>query len=167
MWTPWVPSLTVDSTADADLVAIESAMIAIRRRAVRKTIAAPSHNGDQRLRSSVQPLLDALEEARDLGIASTVGALAQLLGLDQSRASKVAAIAIEIGLVRREADQSDGRRSLLCLTRAGEKQLAQVHKVRQAAFDEAISGWSQRQRADFARLLTKFVGDLDASRLRN
>ncbi len=145
-------------------MAIESAMIAIRRRAVRKTDTGNSKNGDERIRSSVQPLLDALHEADDLGIPPTVGAIAQLLGLDQSRASKVAAIAIENGLVRRAADQSDGRRSLLRLTRAGERQLNQVHKARQAVFETAMSDWSQRQRADFARLLTKFVADLDASR---
>jgi DNA-binding MarR family transcriptional regulator len=154
----------VGSAVERELVAIESAIIAIRRRAMNKTVAVTTRNEDQRVRNSVQPVLDALEEADDLGVAPTVGAIARLLGLDQSRASKVAATAIELGLVRREADQSDGRRSLLRLTRSGERQLSQVHKVRQGVFDTAMSDWSQRQRADFARLLTKFVADLDASR---
>jgi len=152
----------VASTAGRDLDAIESALITIRRRAIPK--AATAKDDGERARSGVQPLLDALEQADALGVPATVGALARLLGLDQSRASKIASVAIEFGLVRRAADQSDGRRSLLRLTRAGEKQLAQAHKMRQAVFETAMADWSQRQRAEFARLLTKFVADLDASR---
>jgi DNA-binding MarR family transcriptional regulator len=64
---------------------------------------------------------------------------------------------VEAGLVRREADQTDGRRSCLVLTDEGSAALEQAHRARQAAFATAMEGWSAAERAEFARLLTRFV----------
>jgi DNA-binding MarR family transcriptional regulator len=65
--------------------------------------------------------------------------------------------AIHAGYVERVASQSDGRRVGLRLTDAGRALAASAHCVRQKAFGEAMDGWTDDERRDFARLLTRFV----------
>lgn len=65
------------------------------------------------------------------------------------------------GLVRREADQADGRRALLVRTPAGRHLSAQAHDFRRQLFGEAMAGWPAADRAEFARLLARFVESLD------
>jgi DNA-binding MarR family transcriptional regulator len=80
--------------------------------------------------------------------------------VDQPRASKLVASAVEAGLVRRLADQADGRRSFLATTADGRAAGEQMRRSRAAAFDAAMSGWSDAERATFAGLLTRFVAAL-------
>lgn len=58
---------------------------------------------------------------------------------------------------RREADRPDGRRSVLLLTGSGQADLDRAHAFRRAVFAEAMAGWPEGDRAEFARLLTAFV----------
>lgn len=67
------------------------------------------------------------------------------------------AAAVDAGLVRRTADQADGRRALLVRTAAGRRLSEQAHAFRRAAFAGGMAGWSAADRAAFARLLTRFV----------
>jgi DNA-binding MarR family transcriptional regulator len=80
--------------------------------------------------------------------------------VDQPRASRLAGLALEAGLVRREADQRDGRRSLLVLTADGEDALARIHDFRRRVIAEAIQDWSDKDRAALARLLPRLIQDL-------
>ena len=82
------------------------------------------------------------------------------LNIDQPRASKLVAAAVAAGLVRREADQADGRRALLVRTPAVRRLSAQAHAFRRQVFGEAMAGWPAADRAEFARLLTRFVESL-------
>jgi DNA-binding MarR family transcriptional regulator len=70
------------------------------------------------------------------------------------------AAAVQAGLVRREADQADGRRAMLALTPRGRAAARRIHEQRRAAFDTAMQGWTAAERAEFARLLTRFTGAL-------
>ncbi|GAA1538977.1 MarR family winged helix-turn-helix transcriptional regulator [Kribbella lupini] len=134
----------------ADPVAeVEAAMIAVRRRQTRRVFAGEA-GGD-----ASQQVLDALEAA-PLG----VNGIAEALGVDQPRASKLVAAAVAAGLVRREADQRDGRRTVLLLTDAGHARLAEAHAYRQARFAAAMETWSAEERKTFADLLTRFVSAL-------
>ncbi|MEV6207347.1 MarR family winged helix-turn-helix transcriptional regulator [Kitasatospora sp. NPDC051914] len=103
-------------------------------------------------------LLDAVEESA----APTVTEAAAALGVDQPRASRLASQALAAGLLRREADQADGRRSLLRLTADGRAVLDGVHAFRRLVVAEATADWSDADRAAFARLLTRFVADFGA-----
>jgi DNA-binding MarR family transcriptional regulator len=134
----------------AELEDVERAMVAIRRRQSRRTLAARAAGN-----TALVEVLDALEEA-PLGVSE----VARVLRVAQPRASKLVAEAVEAGLVRREADQADGRRAPLVLTDAGRALLARVHAQRRGAFAEAMDGWSAEDRATFARLLTRFVDGL-------
>lgn len=134
-----------------DVEQIERAMIAVRRRQTRRTLAAGEPSG------AAFDVLDAVEDTAD----ATVSTVASALAVDQPRASKLVAAAVTAGWMQRVADQADGRRSLLILTEEGRAVLAAAHRRRRAAFDRAMSGWDPADRTRFADLLTRFVGALD------
>ncbi|MEV2270554.1 MarR family winged helix-turn-helix transcriptional regulator [Nonomuraea africana] len=131
-----------------DVERVEAAMVAVRRRQSRRALA--------RLHDVQGALYDVLD-AVEAGSAVTVSSLAQALGVDQPRASRLVAAAVAEGLVRRQADQADGRRSVLVLTAAGREAAERAHRTRQAVFRSAMDGWTDAERAEFARLLTRFV----------
>ncbi|MGV9309099.1 MarR family winged helix-turn-helix transcriptional regulator [Nonomuraea sp. NPDC003727] len=105
-------------------------------------------------------VLDVIEEAEEAGDAATVTSVATALNIDQPRASKLVAAAVAAGLVRREADQADGRRALLVRTPAGRRLSAEIHGFRQRIYAEAMNDWPAADRAKFARLLAGFVESL-------
>ncbi|GAA3529478.1 MarR family winged helix-turn-helix transcriptional regulator [Nonomuraea rosea] len=134
---------------DNEIAAVERAMIAIRRRQRRRVLAK-----SQGATGPEFEVLDVIEGASEPVGVSTV---AEALSVDQPRASRLVAAAVAAGLVRREADQADGRKAWLVLTEAGAAAMEQAHRTRQAAFAAAMAGWSASERAEFARLLTRFV----------
>jgi DNA-binding MarR family transcriptional regulator len=139
------------------VTAVEAAMVAIRRRQSRRAMARSA--GADAADIAVQDVLDAVEAAeRPLGITD----IADALGVDQPRASRLVAAAVAAGLVRRAADQADGRRSRIALTAAGRERLSLVHAQRRARFAAAMAGWTEAERAGFAELLTRFVAGLNS-----
>ncbi|MEV0227903.1 MarR family transcriptional regulator [Nonomuraea sp. NPDC050786] len=134
---------------DKEIAAIERAMVAIRRRQSRRVLA--------RQQGATGPEFEVLDVIEGADEAVTVSTVAQALNVDQPRASRLVAAAVTAGLVRREADQADGRRAWLVLTEAGRAAMEQAHRGRQAAFAAATEGWTAEERAEFARLLTRFV----------
>jgi DNA-binding MarR family transcriptional regulator len=112
--------------------AVEAAMVTVRRRQSRRVLAREA--GESPTEDAAQQVLDAVEASPvPLGVTGVGSAL----GVDQPRASKLAAAAVDAGLLR-VADQADGRRSHLALTAEG--------------------------RATFADLLTRFVAALGSDR---
>ncbi|MEU5644986.1 MarR family winged helix-turn-helix transcriptional regulator [Streptomyces milbemycinicus] len=148
---------------------IERAMVAIRRSQSRRSLARLA-DGDGRgggdppkgsaAKGAAFDVLDAIEAAEQSGAPATVSGVAAALAVDQPRASKLVAGAVEAGLVRREADQADGRRALLVMTEAGRALTDEVRRFRRSVFAEAMAEWPEADRAEFARLLTDFVGAL-------
>ncbi|NRQ30747.1 MarR family transcriptional regulator [Nonomuraea sp. NN258] len=136
-------------------VAVERAMVAIRRRQSRRALARA--HGAHTAPGPEFDVLDVIEAAAE---PVSVAGVAQALGVDQPRASRLVAAAVAAGTVRRQADQADGRRAWLVLTDAGRAALEQAHGHRQAAFAAAMSEWTEAERAEFARLLTRFVAAL-------
>jgi DNA-binding MarR family transcriptional regulator len=145
----------VDGEPDP-VTAVEAAMVAVRRQQTRRALARAA--GASTADTAAQGVLDAVEAAA--GPIGVTG-VAEALGVDQPRASKVVAATVAAGLVRREADQADGRRSRLVLTEAGRARLAEVHRFRRARFATAMADWTDAERAAFAALLTRFVAGLE------
>jgi len=135
------------------LAAIERAMITIRRSQSRRALSRLTPQGDQ----TVFGVLDALEE---LGRPATVGEVGAAAGIDQPRASRLAGRAVDQGLIVRQADQHDGRRTLLALTSEGQAHLTAAHHSRQQVFARAMANWPAEDTANFARLLTSFTTSL-------
>jgi len=144
---------------DPAIVAIERAMVAIRRSQSRRALNKFAAGAG---RPAVDPttfgILDAVE-GRD-GEA-TVTDIATALGVDQPRGSRLVARAVAEGLLERRADQKDARRIHLHLTPTARTALDRAHANRQAVFAAATAGWPNRERAQFARLLTRFVADFE------
>src|SRR4051812_26874943 len=139
----------------AHVEAVERAMVAIRRRQTRRALARRAEYDP-----AAYDVLDVVEAAEHDQREATVTTVAAALAVDQPRASKLVAKAVAAGLVERVADQRDGRRALLVRTERGRAASEEVHQARQAAFGRAMSDWTPGERAEFARLLARFVGAL-------
>jgi DNA-binding MarR family transcriptional regulator len=147
--------------------AVEQAMVAIRRRMSRRSLgrlarrhAGAHHGASAEGASAAFDVLDVLEAAERADIQATVSGVADSLGVDQPRASRLVAAAVEAGFVRRLADRSDGRRVVLVRTARGRAMSDKVHQFRRSVFAAAMSSWSRADQAAFAHLLTRFVHDL-------
>jgi DNA-binding MarR family transcriptional regulator len=137
---------------DRDLVLVERAMVAIRRRQSRRALSRHLP-----VDPAVFGVLDAIEEHGPV----TVTELVAVLGVDQPRASRLAARAVDEGFLVRQADPADGRRTRLSLTALGNRQLGVIHEARQRVFAQAMADWQAEDRETFARLLTRFIEALD------
>jgi len=130
-------------------------MVAIRRSQTRRALARSGPTG------GVDPaVFDVVDAVEGLGAQATVMAVAAALDVAQPRASKLVAAAVEAGWLRREADQDDGRRSLLVRTPDGVALSERVHAARRARFAAATAGWTPAELETFAQLLTRFVAGL-------
>ena len=138
-----------------DIETIERSMIALRRSQRRRTLARLSGA----LPNAAVEVIDVIEASELAGEPATVSAVADALNIDQPRASKLVAAAVEAGLVERRADQADGRRSFLARTPAGVEVTEQAHSFRRRLIGSALSSWDNSDVSDFARLLDRFITD--------
>ncbi|MFI8520753.1 MarR family winged helix-turn-helix transcriptional regulator [Streptomyces sp. NPDC085481] len=147
----------------AVLNAVELAMIRIRRRQSRRSLARPVVKGmAEPVDLNTLAVIDAVDEgAGEDGRDVTVGFVADRLAIDPSRASRIVADAVKSGFVRRVASQEDGRRSCLELTPTGRDAVAAAHRTRQTFYSAVLEDWDTDEQREFARLLTKFVHSLD------
>jgi DNA-binding MarR family transcriptional regulator len=150
--------MTPNNRRDA-LTRIERAMVRIRRSQTRRTIGRwMERELGTRFNMAHSFVVDALDEAsEDWGHEPSVGIVAEHLGVDPSRASRMVADAVRGGYLRRVASQVDGRRMCLQLTGAGRKLLKTTSRFRRHLFSRVMAGWSENDCAEFARLLTKFT----------
>jgi len=88
---------------------------------------------------------------------SSVSDLAAAVGVDQPRASRLVQAAVDAGYVRRDVDPNDARRSILVITDAGRTALSAALDHRRASIERALADFSAEDRAEFARLLTRFA----------
>lgn len=99
-------------------------------------------------------LLDALATASHPLSVSEVG---EAIGVDQPRASRLIQQSVELGLVRREADPDDARRTRVALTEEGARFARGFRGQRREHLSEALADFSPEERADLVRLLTKLA----------
>lgn len=131
---------------------LERALIAIRRTSGRQALrqrTAPDASGPV---GALFAVLDALEDS-----GWTVTELAEAIGVDQPRASRLVKRAVDAGYVRRAPHPTDGRRSVVTLTRTGRDVVDAAHRSRQRAVRDALAEFSDRDATTLARLLERFV----------
>ncbi|WP_280233284.1 MarR family winged helix-turn-helix transcriptional regulator [Nocardia cyriacigeorgica] len=134
-----------------DVERVERAMVEIRRRQTRRTLAPEGEPAGQAF-----DVLDVVASVPE----PTVSLVADSLAVDRPRASRLVAAAVDAGYIERIADQSDGRRSLLAVTPTGRTVLQSAHQRRIDAFTSAMHSWTTPERAQFADLLTRFVAGM-------
>lgn len=88
------------------------------------------------------------------------GALAELVHADPSTVSRHVALLVERGLVRRVADELDGRASRLVVTPAGEAVMEALRQERDGMLHAVTADWTPEDIETFTRLLHRFVQGL-------
>lgn len=109
-------------------------------------------------------LLDALaaiegdpREFADGGSEETmVSTIAERLGIDPSRASRLAGDAVDKGYAVRVASQADARRTLIRLTPEGEAVVEAVRQYKYLVMGRFLDGWSDDEVVAFLSLLERF-----------
>ena len=90
------------------------------------------------------------------------GALAEQVHADPSTVSRHVAALVEQGLVRRTADESDGRASRLVVTDAGRATLDELRAERTAHLQRVTAGWDAIDLATLTTLFGRLLDDLAA-----
>lgn len=90
-------------------------------------------------------------------------ALAELVHADPSTVSRHVAALVEQGLVRRVADETDGRASRLVVTDAGRESLEGLRREREAHLERVTAGWDVDDLATLTTLFGRLVDDLAAT----
>lgn len=101
---------------------------------------------------------EAVHALAGRGVAATVNAVAQEIGIDQSGASRLVKDATVAGWLSMRASQADGRRREVALTAVGGDMLTHAHQWQERVFDQLTAGWSERRRRDFAAAMTDLTG---------
>jgi DNA-binding MarR family transcriptional regulator len=91
------------------------------------------------------------------------GALAELVRADPSTVSRHVAALVEQGLVRRVADETDGRASRLVVTAAGQAALEALRREQETHLGQVTAGWSEADLSTFTTLFGRLLDDLAAT----
>ncbi|MCT9819594.1 MarR family winged helix-turn-helix transcriptional regulator [Microbacterium sp. W1N] len=99
-------------------------------------------------------LLEALAAA---SAPLSVTEIAEAVGVDQPRASRLVQQSVEMGLVERQADPDDARRTRIVLTERGRSVVRGFRGDRRDAVATALEGFTDAERGELARLLAKLA----------
>jgi DNA-binding MarR family transcriptional regulator len=147
-WSPSGRRVTVASVVESFI----DLQRTVRRSKARLLAAA----GDD-VESATQVLLHTVAAEGPM----RASALAASVQADLSTVSRQVAALVSRGLLERQADQLDGRASLLAVTGAGQAAIAAHERGRQAFFDEVLADWSTEEMSQFAQQLERFTGAYD------
>lgn len=147
------------SEAAADIAHISEVMgrmrLLIGRRVISRTLV------DNLAPSLEISHLDALRAMNRIDGEVTVGAIADVMRLDPSRGSRLVAELVAQGLLRRDASQADGRRSIVVRTELGDQLMAEVDATKRRLLASMLDGWSEEELSTFAVLFDKFVSKFE------
>ena len=90
-------------------------------------------------------------------------ALADLVHADRSTISRHVTVLVEQGLVRRVADESDGRASVLVITDAGRAQLDRLRAEREAYLRRVTADWTHAELTTFTALFDRLLDGVAAT----
>lgn len=139
----------------ARLLTLDCLMLEWRRRAERRELAATALRtlgiGLDLMHFDVLLAIEGAIGAGNDADEVTVGRVADRLGIDPSRASRLVSEMVADGYARRGASQADARRSILGLTRRGATVVQAVRAYKFIAMGDFFAGWSPD---DLERLMT-------------
>jgi len=98
----------------------------------------------------------ALRTLERLGPVRT-NALAEALHLDASTVTRQVTALVAGGFVARRPDPADGRSSTLVLTADGKRIMRVVERDRRVVLHELFNDWTEGERRDLGRVLTKLT----------
>lgn len=155
-------SLPQEDAATDEIIRIGDAMTRMRvmmgRRVIGKMAIARAAPG---IDLSQLDILHVVRRIETEGGEATVGAVAEAMRLDPSRGSRIVADLVSLTLLRRQACQTDGRRSILRLTEKGEELLEEIRTVKHSLVEQATADWSEAERLSFAKNFARFMDGLE------
>ncbi|GAB3603420.1 MarR family winged helix-turn-helix transcriptional regulator [Microbacterium aureliae] len=83
--------------------------------------------------------------------------VAEAVGVDQPRASRLVQQSVELGLVERQVDPDDARRSRIALTERGRSAVRGFQDERRESVAAALGRFTEAEREELARLLAKLA----------
>ena len=104
-------------------------------------------------------MLDALATASE---PLSVSALGEAIGVDQPRASRLVQQGVQRGLVQREADPDDARRTRIALTDEGRRIARGMRGERREALSKALESFTEDEKSELARLLDKLADNWES-----
>ncbi|MBA8816969.1 DNA-binding MarR family transcriptional regulator [Microbacterium halimionae] len=87
----------------------------------------------------------------------SVSEIADVIAVDQPRASRLVQQSVDLDLVRREADPADARRTQIVLTEAGTALIDGFREKRRTALNTALAEFDESERTELVRLLSKLA----------
>lgn len=87
----------------------------------------------------------------------TVGAVAQAMRIDPSRASRLVSQMVERGLLSRVASPGDARSCLIVRTDLGQRLHQEMLQVKRRLIDGALEDWAPEEIATFAAQFDRFI----------
>jgi DNA-binding MarR family transcriptional regulator len=100
-----------------------------------------------------------------IGASGAVGVslLAEQVGRDHSTISRQVAALEKLGLIKRCTNADDSRVHEAAISASGKKTVARITKARRRLLGGLLSGWSQKERHDLARLNQKLADGMRAA----
>lgn len=149
-----------DATAEA-VISLDALMQNWRRRAVRRELG---HKALAALKVGIDlaqfDVLVAIEapvaQFGDSAGETMVATVAERLGIDPSRASRIVSEMVEAGYARRAVSQADARRTIIELTGAGQSTIEAVRAYKFLVLGDFLGGWDKEEVARFLPLMRKF-----------
>jgi len=144
------------------IVTIDAAMVRIRRSLMRReSAAAILAELDPGLDLQKLDVMSAVmhwhpENDADAAREVTVGTVAERMGIDPSRASRLVADVVEAGYIRRMASQLDSRRIVLEPTDKGVAFGEEFRARKTAMMTAGMRRWTEAELVGFAALLERF-----------
>jgi len=106
--------------------------------------------------------LDVLDVMGRIEGEITVGAIAETMRIDPSRGSRLVTDLVSRGVLRRDASQEDGRRSLLVRTELGDALLTELQAVKRSLLVNVLGDWPEEELSAFSHLFEKFISGFEA-----
>jgi DNA-binding MarR family transcriptional regulator len=154
---PPVPAAAADGDRPETVASVADSFRALQRTVRRSKARLLAAAGDD-VESATQVLLHAVAAEGPM----RASALAASVHADLSTVSRQVAVLVGRGLLERQADQCDGRASLLAVTGAGRAAVAEHEQGRQVFFDTVLAGWETEEMHQFARQMERFTAAYDS-----
>jgi DNA-binding MarR family transcriptional regulator len=144
------------------IVTIDATMTRIRRSMTRRELVTEILKElDPQLDLAGLDVMSAVmhwhpESEADAAREVTVGTVAERLGIDPSRASRIVADVVERGYIRRAASQTDSRRIVLEATDKGMEFGDEWRRRKSEIFVASFEDWTEDELLTFARLIERF-----------
>ncbi len=156
--TPQPPGAGTDAVV---LARLDAALLGMRRLSIKPPVMnVPIPGTNRRIEFAQLLACGAVERLSHDEEPVTVKAVATLLDLEHSTASRLLTEAETDGLVQRLPHPSDRRSAVLALTPEGERIAQSFANVRMGFIAGTLSTWSPADIESFTTLLERFVSDV-------